>query len=66
MVGFNLPKTGIAIHDAAPYKTVLTHGFTVDGDGKKMLQPLGIVVAPQEVTGKLGADILRLWVALTI
>jgi len=58
-------KTGIAINGAAPYKQVLTHGFTVDGDGKKMSKSIGNVVAPQEVMNKLGADILRLWVAAT-
>ncbi len=54
-----------AMHGHAPYKEVLTHGFTVDAHGKKMSKSLGNVVAPQEVTNKLGADILRLWVAST-
>lgn len=58
-------KTGIAINNEAPYKQVLTHGFTVDGEGKKMSKSLGNVVAPQEVINRLGADILRLWVAAT-
>ncbi len=58
-------KTGIAINNAAPYKQVLTHGFTVDGEGRKMSKSIGNVVAPQEVMNKLGADILRLWVAAT-
>ena len=58
-------KTGIAINGEAPYKQVLTHGFTVDGDGKKMSKSMGNVIAPQEVTNKLGADILRMWVAST-
>ncbi|KZZ55518.1 isoleucine--tRNA ligase, partial [Oleiphilus sp. HI0123] len=58
-------KTGIAINNAAPYKQVLTHGFTVDGEGKKMSKSLGNVVSPQEVMNKLGADILRFWVAAT-
>jgi len=49
----------------APYKAVLTHGFTVDAKGRKMSKSLGNVVAPQEVTKSLGADILRLWVAAT-
>lgn len=48
---------------AAPYKTVLTHGFTVDAKGEKMSKSRGNIVAPQQVTNKLGADILRLWVA---
>ena len=47
----------------APYKTVLTHGFVVDGQGKKMSKSLGNVVAPQEVIKKNGAEILRLWVS---
>ena len=48
-----------------PYKALLTHGFVVDGDGKKMSKSLGNVVAPQKVFDSLGADILRLWVAAT-
>ncbi len=58
-------KTGIAIKNQAPYREVLTHGFTVDGQGRKMSKSIGNVVAPQEVMNKLGADILRLWVAAT-
>ncbi len=57
--------TGVSIHHQAPYKQVLTHGFTVDGDGRKMSKSLGNVVSPQDVMNKLGADILRLWVATT-
>jgi isoleucyl-tRNA synthetase len=57
--------TSVASNDKAPYKQVLTHGFTVDGDGKKMSKSLGNVVSPQTVMNKLGADILRLWVAST-
>lgn len=57
--------TSVGARNAAPYKTVLTHGFTVDGDGKKMSKSLGNVVSPQDVVNKLGADILRLWVAAT-
>ena len=57
--------TSVASKGHAPYKQVLTHGFTVDGNGKKMSKSLGNVVSPQEVTNKLGADILRLWVAST-
>ncbi|TNF36248.1 MAG: isoleucine--tRNA ligase [Gammaproteobacteria bacterium] len=57
--------TSIAINNAAPYKTVLTHGFTVDADGKKMSKSLGNVILPQKVCNTLGADILRLWVAST-
>ncbi|MET4000289.1 isoleucine--tRNA ligase [Marinobacterium sp. MBR-109] len=58
-------KTSIAINGCAPYKQVLTHGFTVDEKGYKMSKSLGNVIAPQEVTDTLGADILRLWVAST-
>ncbi|MFW8592383.1 isoleucine--tRNA ligase [Glaciecola sp. 2405UD65-10] len=54
-----------AMHGHAPYKQVLTHGFTVDANGKKMSKSIGNVIAPQEVTNKLGADILRLWAAST-
>jgi len=54
-----------AIKGKAPYRQVLTHGFTVDADGRKMSKSLGNVVSPQEVMNKLGADILRLWVAST-
>ena len=54
-----------AINHKSPYKEVLTHGFTVDGQGRKMSKSLGNVVSPQDVIKKLGADILRLWVAST-
>ncbi|KRT69811.1 MAG: isoleucine tRNA synthetase [candidate division NC10 bacterium CSP1-5] len=47
----------------APYKEVLTHGFVVDGEGRKMSKSLGNVIAPQEVMSSYGAEILRLWVA---
>ena len=57
--------TSIGMHDRAPYKTVLTHGFTVDAKGMKMSKSKGNVVAPQKVMNALGADILRLWVAAT-
>ena len=57
--------TSIAMNDTAPYKAVLTHGFTVDADGKKMSKSIGNVVYPQKVCDTLGADILRLWVAAT-
>ncbi|WP_163599405.1 class I tRNA ligase family protein, partial [Moraxella catarrhalis] len=49
----------------APYKQVLTHGFTVDGQGRKMSKSIGNIVTPQEVMDKFGGDILRLWVAST-
>jgi isoleucyl-tRNA synthetase len=55
--------TGIAMDRAAPYRQVLTHGFVVDGEGRKMSKSLGNVIAPQQVMDTLGADILRLWVA---
>ncbi|MGS0673566.1 isoleucine--tRNA ligase [Shewanella sp. 30m-9] len=54
-----------AMNGKAPYKQVLTHGFTVDGQGRKMSKSVGNVISPQHVTNKLGADILRLWVAAT-
>ncbi len=50
-------------HDKAPYKTVLTHGFIKDEEGKKMSKSLGNVVDPLEVCSKYGADVLRLWLA---
>ncbi|MFP4648123.1 MAG: isoleucine--tRNA ligase [Halorhodospira sp.] len=52
-----------AIRQAAPYRAVLTHGFTVDEQGRKMSKSRGNVVAPQDVMDRLGADILRMWVA---
>ena len=52
----------VGTRGAAPYKAVLTHGFVLDENGRKMSKSLGNVTAPQEVTDKLGADILRLWV----
>jgi len=57
--------TSVAIRKSAPYKAVLTHGFTVDAKGQKMSKSKGNVVAPQKVVNQLGADILRLWVAAT-
>lgn len=57
--------TSIATNDIAPYRAVLTHGFTVDAKGKKMSKSAGNVVAPQKVMNNLGADVLRLWVAMT-
>lgn len=57
--------TSVAIRGAAPYKNVLTHGFTVDAKGQKMSKSKGNVIAPQKVVNNLGADILRLWVAAT-
>lgn len=57
--------TSSMLDNCAPYKALLTHGFVVDGDGKKMSKSAGNVVAPQKVFDTLGADILRLWVAST-
>jgi isoleucyl-tRNA synthetase len=57
--------TAVSTDGRAPYKTVLTHGFVVDGTGKKMSKSAGNVVAPQEVISQNGAEILRLWVAAT-
>ena len=57
--------TGCAMYDHAPYKGLLTHGFTVDGRGRKMSKSEGNVVAPQAVSDKLGAEIIRLWCAST-
>ncbi|KAF0190777.1 MAG: isoleucyl-tRNA synthetase [Gammaproteobacteria bacterium] len=57
--------TSVAMRGTAPYKAVLTHGFTVDAKGMKMSKSRGNVVAPQKVVNMLGADILRLWVAAT-
>ncbi len=57
--------TAVAMRGTAPYKAVLTHGFTVDAKGQKMSKSKGNVVAPQKVVNSLGADILRLWVAAT-
>ncbi len=57
--------SSIAINEKAPYKQVLTHGFTVDKDGKKMSKSLNNAMSPQKVVNNLGADILRLWIAST-
>ena len=54
-----------ALYDRAPYRGLLTHGFTVDGQGRKMSKSLGNGVEPQAVSQKLGAEIIRLWVAAT-
>ncbi len=57
--------TAVAMNGTAPYKSVLTHGFTVDAKGRKMSKSMGNVIAPQKVMNDLGADILRLWIAAT-
>jgi isoleucyl-tRNA synthetase len=53
----------VGTRDTAPYKTVLTHGFVVDGEGRKMSKSLGNTIAPEEIINKYGAEILRLWVS---
>ncbi|VUD68269.1 Isoleucine--tRNA ligase [Thalassocella blandensis] len=58
-------KTAMAINASAPYKQVLTHGFTVDAEGKKMSKSQGNTIAPDKIINDLGADVLRLWVAAT-
>jgi isoleucyl-tRNA synthetase len=55
--------TSVAVHNRAPYKTVLTHGFVVDESGRKMSKSLGNTVEPDDVIKQYGADVLRLWVA---
>jgi isoleucyl-tRNA synthetase len=55
--------TSVAINGHAPYKGVLSHGFTLDGEGRKMSKSIGNVIDPAKVMNQLGADILRLWVA---
>ena len=55
--------TSVGAYDAAPFEKVLTHGFIVDGDGRKMSKSLGNVISPLDVIAKSGADIIRLWVA---
>ncbi|MBV8635443.1 MAG: isoleucine--tRNA ligase, partial [Burkholderiaceae bacterium] len=57
--------TSSMLNGCAPYKALLTHGFVVDGDGKKMSKSIGNTVAPQKIADTLGAEILRLWVAAT-
>ncbi len=57
--------TGAMLDGKPPYKALLTHGFTVDGQGRKMSKSVGNVIAPQEVADKMGAEIIRLWVAST-
>lgn len=55
--------TAVATRGQAPYRAVLTHGFVVDGEGRKMSKSLGNTIAPQDIIKQYGADILRLWVA---
>lgn len=58
-------KTSMAMNGVPPYNTVLTHGFVVDAQGRKMSKSIGNVIPPQKVMNDLGADVLRLWVAAT-
>ena len=55
--------TSVAWRGTAPYKTIVTHGWVVDGEGKKMSKSLGNGILPEEIVNQYGADILRLWVA---
>jgi isoleucyl-tRNA synthetase len=55
--------TSVATCGKAPYRTVVTHGFVVDGEGKKMSKSIGNTIAPREIIDTMGADILRLWVS---
>ena len=55
--------TSVAVNGCAPYKAVLTHGFTMDGEGRKMSKSVGNVVAPQDIIDKYGADVMRLWIS---
>ncbi|OHE41575.1 MAG: isoleucine--tRNA ligase [Tenericutes bacterium GWF2_57_13] len=55
--------TGVATMNASPYKTLVSHGFVLDGEGRKMSKSLGNVIDPNKIMDTLGADILRLWVA---
>ncbi|HEY3850570.1 MAG TPA: isoleucine--tRNA ligase [Steroidobacteraceae bacterium] len=57
--------TSVAMHGRAPYRGVLTHGFTVDEKGRKMSKSIGNILAPQKLTSTLGADVVRLWIAAT-
>lgn len=57
--------TSVAFKERAPYKTVLTHGYTIDAEGRKMSKSIGNVIAPEKILKTLGADIIRLWVAAT-
>ena len=56
--------TSVAINGHAPYKGLLSHGFTLDGEGRKMSKSIGNVIVPAKVMNQLGADILRLWVCI--
>ena len=55
--------TSVAINGVAPYKSVISQGFALDGEGRKMSKSLGNIIAPEKVIKQFGADILRLWVS---
>jgi isoleucyl-tRNA synthetase len=55
--------TSVACYGHAPYKSVLTHGYVVDGEGRKMSKSVGNTIAPQDVIAQYGADVIRLWTA---
>lgn len=57
--------SAVAVQGKAPYRQVVTHGFTVDAAGHKMSKSLGNVISPEQITKTLGADVLRLWIAAT-
>ena len=57
--------SAVAMNGTAPYKNVITHGFVVDKDGRKMSKSIGNIIAPQEIVDQMGADVLRLWIAST-
>jgi len=57
--------TSVGAYDEAPWENLMTHGFTVDGEGRKMSKSIGNVISPIDITNKYGADIIRLWVGTT-
>ena len=65
MVGLTLQLQPAATRGQAPYKFLLSHGFVMDGEGKKMSKSLGNVIVPDQVVKQKGADIARLWVSST-
>ncbi|MGT0202167.1 class I tRNA ligase family protein [Staphylococcus aureus] len=66
MVGSTLlSQTSVATRGVSPYKFLLSHGFVMDGEGKKMSKSLGNVIVPDQVVKQKGADIARLWVSST-
>lgn len=63
MVGLTSLSTAVAVTGKAPYKGVLSHGFVLDGEGRKMSKSIGNIVVPKKIMDQLGGDILRLWVS---